>query len=431
MNNPMSRKLFQSREAREKLRGMGGIMASSPELAQTVAKFNNGGDITVPIVEGPNTALLRQIRGIQNTTSEMQARNAIVQEKLRRMEAARQAAAANRFDLLDSIRTLDFLPEEIPVVDEFGGLPPEMTEPGGTVETGEDISIGGVLDDLGLGPALAPVRDRREEAELQEAAAAATEEAIIPQMEQEMRDRAAREEALVAEERRRAVTGVQMEAEAEADDRESRNFRLRQAQERAAKELARDTDGGDGGPAPFDFDASFEQALSRVGRVMGGEGKDEDSRKKAMANLAMIGLAIAAGQSPDALTNIAQGALSGMQAMTAQEARERDLERESRLTALEMTEKAADRASAERIAAMRLRGTGGNRFSPTEPFTDAVRVLAEAGLREGIYTTIEEALAASDRALRPYYETGTASTVPIAGTTTSQLTDTEKALLGL
>jgi hypothetical protein len=39
MNNPMSRKLFQSREAREKLRGMGGIMASSPELAQTVAKF--------------------------------------------------------------------------------------------------------------------------------------------------------------------------------------------------------------------------------------------------------------------------------------------------------------------------------------------------------------------------------------------------------
>jgi hypothetical protein len=207
---------------------------------------------------------------------------------------------------------------------------------------------------------LAPVRERRQEAELQEAAAAATEQAIIPQMEREMRDRAAREEALVAEERRRAVTGVQMEAEAEADDRESRNFRLRQAQERAAKELARDTDGGDGGPPPFDFDASFEQALERVGRVMGdaGAGDDEDSRKKAMANLAMIGLAIAAGQSPNALTNIAQGALSGMQAIQAQEAREADLTRESRLSALEMTEKAADRASAERIAAMRL-GTVG------------------------------------------------------------------------
>jgi hypothetical protein len=100
--------------------------------------------------------------------------------------------------------------------------------------------------------------------------------------------------------------------------------------------------------------------LDRVGRVMGdaGAGNDEDSRKKAMANLAMIGLAIAAGQSPNALTNIAQGALSGMQAMQAQEAREADLARESRLTALEMAEKAADRASAERIAAMRL-GTAG------------------------------------------------------------------------
>jgi hypothetical protein len=447
MNNPMSRKLFQSREAREKLRGMGGIMASSPELAQTVAKFQDG-----TLVEAPSTAAERRRQGYLIFLQQMglpdTPQNREMYTRMMERQATAQLSATPRLagagvdmsptpvmpgqdagqNALGRLRPTQFVgtsadlpptqfdltspappsppapvavePEsffdtmrritgeaatvaggmglpvpsppnvslssgavsesgaEIPVVDEFGGLPPEMTEPGGTVETGEDISIGGVLDDLGLGPALAPVRDRREEAELQEAAAAATEQAIIPQMEREMRDRAAREEALVAEERRRAVTGVQMEAEAEADDRESRNFRLRQAQERAAKELARDTDGGDGGPAPFDFDASFEQALSRVGRVMGGEGKDEDSRKKAMANLAMIGLAIAAGQSPDALTNIAQGALSGMQAMTAQEARERDLERESRLTALEMTEKAADRASAERIAAMRL-GTAG------------------------------------------------------------------------
>jgi hypothetical protein len=84
-----------------------------------------------------------------------------------------------------------------------------------------------------------------------------------------------------------------------------------------------------------------------------GEGAKKDDREKAMANLAMIGLAIAAGQSPDALTNIAQGALSGMQAIRAQEAREEDLVRESRLTALEMAESAADRASRERIAGMR------------------------------------------------------------------------------
>jgi hypothetical protein len=51
--------------------------------------------------------------------------------------------------------------------------------------------------------------------------------------------------------------------------------------------------------------------MRRLGEATGKE--DKSSRQKAMADLAMIGLAIAAGQSPDALTNIAQGALTGVQ----------------------------------------------------------------------------------------------------------------------
>ena len=43
--NPMTRKMFKSRDARTKLRGMGGILASSPELAQTVQQFQDGGDV--------------------------------------------------------------------------------------------------------------------------------------------------------------------------------------------------------------------------------------------------------------------------------------------------------------------------------------------------------------------------------------------------
>jgi hypothetical protein len=433
MNNPMSRKLFQTREAREKLRGMGGILASSPELSQTVARFRDG-----MMVEGPATAALRQVREIENTLSEMQARTAIMQEQLRRREAARQAAQAEQLGLLESIRALDFLPAEIPVVDEFSGLPPEMTQPGGTVETGEDISVGRALDDLGFGAALAPIRERREEAELEEAAAAATERAILPQMEREMLDRAAREEGLVAEERRRAVTGVQMEAEAEADDRESRAFRLRQAQQRASEELANDTDDGDGGG--FDFDTTYAQMLDRVGRVM-GEGAKKDDREKAMANLAMIGLAIAAGQSPDALTNIAQGALSGMQAIRAQEAREEDLVRESRLTALEMAESAADRASRERIAGMRAVGEGSIYADPQRTYAtarDAALSNALAGdaldIMEG-----ESPAAYADRvgreALQKWQATfgraaGADVTVPTVGAAPVQLTDTERALLG-
>ena len=43
--NPMTRKMFKSRDARTKLRGMGGILASSPELAQTVQQFKDGGNV--------------------------------------------------------------------------------------------------------------------------------------------------------------------------------------------------------------------------------------------------------------------------------------------------------------------------------------------------------------------------------------------------
>ena len=41
----LSRKLFKSRDARTKLRGMGGILSSSPELVQTVQKYQDGGDV--------------------------------------------------------------------------------------------------------------------------------------------------------------------------------------------------------------------------------------------------------------------------------------------------------------------------------------------------------------------------------------------------
>ena len=45
MNNPMNRKLFKPRTARNKLNQMGGIMASDAELMQTVARYNVGGPV--------------------------------------------------------------------------------------------------------------------------------------------------------------------------------------------------------------------------------------------------------------------------------------------------------------------------------------------------------------------------------------------------
>ena len=80
--------------------------------------------------------------------------------------------------------------------------------------------------------------------------------------------------------------------------------------------------------------------------------KDVNTRKQAMANLAMIGLAIASGQSPNALTNIAQGALSGMQAIRAREADVEERDEAMRLAAFKMaSEQKAAQAAAEARAA--------------------------------------------------------------------------------
>jgi hypothetical protein len=83
---------------------------------------------------------------------------------------------------------------------------------------------------------------------------------------------------------------------------------------------------------PNTFDTTYDQMLTRLQRVMGT--KDEDSREKAMANLAMIGLAIASGQSPNALTNIAQGALTGVKAIRAEQAAGEEQDKALRMAAL-------------------------------------------------------------------------------------------------
>jgi hypothetical protein len=83
---------------------------------------------------------------------------------------------------------------------------------------------------------------------------------------------------------------------------------------------------------PDTFDTTYDKMLTRLQSVMGT--KDEDSRQKAMANLAMIGLAIAAGQSPDALTNIAQGALTGVKAIREDQAADKEQDKALRMAAL-------------------------------------------------------------------------------------------------
>lgn len=111
--------------------------------------------------------------------------------------------------------------------------------------------------------------------------------------------------------------------------------------------------GGDDTPPPQakrDLRSRYNEKLEFFKEIYGTDDKDE-AQDRAMS-LAMIGLAIAAGQSPDALTNIAQGAMVGLQGMGAQREAARDRERGMRTLALETAIGQQDaEASAEAEAA--------------------------------------------------------------------------------
>jgi len=105
---------------------------------------------------------------------------------------------------------------------------------------------------------------------------------------------------------------------------------------------------------PTTYDTDFDEMMKRLGGATGKD--DKSSRQKAMADLAMIGLAIAAGQSPDALTNIAQGALTGMKAIRAEGAAKDAVAAETRALAAKL-------ATDKEIARIRV-PSGGGTYTP-------------------------------------------------------------------
>jgi len=54
MRDVTNRKMFRKNDARNKLRQMGGIMSSSPELMQTVQKFQEGGNVSLADMQRAN-----------------------------------------------------------------------------------------------------------------------------------------------------------------------------------------------------------------------------------------------------------------------------------------------------------------------------------------------------------------------------------------
>jgi hypothetical protein len=368
------RKLFQPREAREKLRGMGGIMSSSPQLASTVAKFQQGGPIqamapervdlggAMPLasaIHGPSGMMYGQM-STQELSALANGGDRLAAEVLMMLHQRAQAGqGSGGFSLSNVGPNLETLTApfigadrdaEIAQIEaqlsgsdlsEFerealetrlmGLRPIPYTE--GVLDAVTDFA-GRVLstpgDLLGKGMSLLGATD----------AGAAVSEFFDPAYydSNSPRYRDASQ-----------PTDSGAPAPAETPEDEARRMLLRQDRRAATPVDEADADPvadpettpDDNQDAPLEnldpndpdtFDTTYDKMLTRLQSVMGT--KDEDSRQKAMANLAMIGLAIAAGQSPDALTNIAQGALTGVKAIREDQAADKEQDKALRMAAL-------------------------------------------------------------------------------------------------
>ena len=464
--NPLDRKLFKSRDARNTLRGMGGILSSSPELAQTVQKYKDGGPIRTPSRTGLERMEADPIR--QGRATRIGDRTFVMLPNGVVLDARTQAAASPE-ETLAVQRRLNAFPERDPVLSEenlamrvnpsfetdtrdraFGiGIsdrslgdpaplvgaanlpsaeepfadisalrtPPNMPPPG----TADDLAFqrmsvgeatsrrpGFRFSEMFPSPDIADMSPERLEAERLAAESGGLKELGLDivegitggvrntgeflqrnigeglsrmgapnvgsfflegaentadlstrrQQEEEARD--AERAARIAEidEIRKVETGEPLQFDPARDMPPARVATPEPEPEVEVPAPIEEevVDTPDVEDPASDFDTSYANAMKRLSGVM-GEGADEDSKKKAMANLAMIGLAIAAGQSPDALTNIAQGALTGMQGIQKADAAKEAQRKELELAAIQMAqtadEKRLDRENALAVAGIR------------------------------------------------------------------------------
>lgn len=386
--DPLSRKLFQTREAREKLRGMGGIMASSPQLAQTVQTFQAGGPIRASELQIPSVRSAIQQGGMSFPSYQMMSR----QQRAGLGYPVSEIGGQLAFDRLGvGMGMVDpatrFSPNGLPITDVSGVE--EVIEEAAPMAPAMGRGRGP------SGPAITPGTAGR--AERRE-----TGDPVS------LLDMLSAPGAAEAAGRTPARRSAEDRAPGSLDMAGGRPPRRSGARRAADVEEPLSDDEAAATPSavpvldpeqPETFETSYEQMLKRLEGVMGK--KDVDTRKKAMANLAMIGLAIASGQSPNALTNIAQGALSGMQAIRAEEASREEQERAVRMAAMRaaldqesgMRSAEAESARDERkfqqsmqleVLKSGLKGQGGQEMSPLDPFAESVlRVAGDMITNEG------------------------------------------------
>ena len=307
----MQRKLFANKEARTKLRDMGGIMSSFPELSGEVQRFQAGGGVT-PGFSPPVPSVYDQL----------------VAESL--LERTSREPGRRR-----------------------GGTPRATTF---------EMPL-----DLNLSETTAQPNPRRRGQEETAAPAPVVTERPVPEglNRQELRDlRATQPPVEVFKDDTEEPVPAEEEA---APTTEQRIVELLPT----STETPDETGGGE-----TDTPDIRARAEERIKLFQDLFGSDEPTARDRAMQFAMIGLAIAAGQSPNALTNIASGLLAGTQAMTAQEAERR---KEARKVKSDAVTSVLDELEAEREARIKDR----EKYQPTESYTDTLMKTINTLISEG------------------------------------------------
>ena len=379
--NVNNRKLFANRDARRRLSEMGGIVASMPELLGVAQQYNQGGTIQ-PVYDTGVTPFDVIAQRVPGMTQREMIEAGLPRAGLPRREVLeimgrvdpnigpeeftamnREERRAAGFSGLGSLNNAYFnareqmlesqfpmqgppmppeperqlAPEEyINPADEFAGLTSDVTDPFQLPEMVVEREPAPVLGDQGSAEGF-DLFDM--------------EEGRVAAIEPRTPDADTRRPVL------RPDRPAPAEAEPEAEPDET----VLAAAERAVNDNPNDPSGAaatttlnrlTGGAA--DTVSGRVQQYEQLFQEMFGE-SDEDKTRERYMNLAMIGFAIASGEDPSALKNIATGLLQGTAQMREDAAVRR--QREDRIKELAVAAGLEDERLAQRLAARGLAGS--------------------------------------------------------------------------
>lgn len=327
-------------DARNKLRNMGGIMASFPELVQETQYFNNGGTAQAPVDPIAEVVPQDPYGQSQGKLAAMILRT--MQQLAEETDPNVRQGLENRLKVLQTAQTVKNA--AVDTVTDAASLTMRAVNNPLLSAAG---NVAGVVNPE-FGATILDLRDRAAKTadelalmgEEEDPVAALLESSTAGQASDEPEEAAPAEDQDPTVEQGPASEGLVVKPE---------------LLDRVLEAVNQDptlTPQGDPAPVPTkrDLRSQYRKNIELFKEIY-GESDEDRARDKAMS-LAMLGLAIASGQSPNALTNIAQGTMAGLQGMSEQEQARRERDRGLQTLALETAigEQSAA-AEAERQAA--------------------------------------------------------------------------------